>query len=143
MTEPWTFGVPSLPQTQEVAGLLREVAGLAMAMEGNTDAVAALIGQLRAAQQSLSAVAPADLAPRVGADAPAERRVYLDHSRDIGAYNPCFPEYTIEVSGGRAQGTVTLPARLRGTSRHRARRRARDLLRLCDPASQLRRGRGR
>ena len=25
VTEPWTFGVPPLPQTEEVAGLLREV----------------------------------------------------------------------------------------------------------------------
>jgi hypothetical protein len=114
MTEPWTFGVPPLPQTQEVAGLLREVAGLVVAMEGNADVIAALIGQLRAAQQSLSAVAPADLAPRVGADAPAERRVYLDHSRDIGAYNPCFPEYTIAVTGRRAQGTVRFPLAFEG-----------------------------
>ena len=112
--EPWTFGVPSLPQTQEVAGLLREVAGLALAMEGDADAIAELIGQLRAGRDALTAVAPADLAPRVGVDAPAERRVYLDHSRDIGAYNPCFPEYTIEVNGVRAQGTVSFPLAFEG-----------------------------
>ena len=36
-------------------------------------------------------------------------RVYLDHSHDIGAYNPCFPDYEISVSGDHATGTVTFP----------------------------------
>ncbi len=112
--EPWTFGVPALPQTQQAAALLREVAGLAVAMEGDTEAVATLVTELRAAQQALAAIAPPDLLPRVGADVPAERRVYLDHSRDIGAYNPCFPEYAIEVDGRHAQGTVTFPLAFEG-----------------------------
>jgi hypothetical protein len=112
--EPWTFGVPSLAQTQEAAALLRRVAELTVVMEADTDSVAKLIVDLRVAEAALEADAPADLLPRVGEDAPADRRVYLDHSRDIGAYNPAFPEYAIEVDGPRASGTVTFPLAFEG-----------------------------
>ena len=114
MTERWTFGVEPLTQTQEAAALLRRVAGLVVAMEGDAAAVARLIADLRLAHESLDAIAPGDMAPRVGADAPDGRRVYLDHSRDIGAYNPCFPEYSIDVDGSRARGTVTFPLAFEG-----------------------------
>jgi hypothetical protein len=114
MTERWTFGVEPLTQTREAAALLRRVAGLAVAMEGDAEPVARLIADLRAAGESLEAIAPGDMAPRVGADAPAERRVYLDHSRDIGAYNAAFPEYTIDVNGSRAGGSVTFPLAFEG-----------------------------
>jgi hypothetical protein len=112
--EPWTFGVAALAQTQEIAALLREVAGLATAIEGESDALATLIGHMAAARDSLATEAPGDLSPRIGAEPSPDKRVYLDHSRDIGAYNPCFPEYTIEVSGRRAQGTVTFPLAFEG-----------------------------
>ncbi|HEX4433164.1 MAG TPA: hypothetical protein VHZ96_28090 [Frankiaceae bacterium] len=114
MTERWTFGVEPLTQTQEAAGLLRRVAGLVAAMEADAGPVEQLIADLRAAHESLEAIAPADMGPRVGADAAADRRVYLDHSRDIGAYNPAFPEYTIDVNGSRASGSVTFPLAFEG-----------------------------
>jgi hypothetical protein len=114
LIEPWTFGAPALSQTHDVAALLREVAGLATAMEGDTDAIAALIGQLETARDALAADAPRDLAPRIGAEPSPDKRVYLDHSRDIGRYNPCFPEYGIEVDGRRAEGTVTFPLAFEG-----------------------------
>ena len=57
---------------------------------------------------------PADPTPRVGDAASGDGRVYLDHAFDIGAYNPCVPEYTIEVEGDRAQGTVTFPIAYEG-----------------------------
>jgi hypothetical protein len=112
--EPWTFGVPALSQTEELAALLREVAGLATAMERESDALATLMHQLAAARDSLAAEAPSDLSPRIGAEPSPDKRVYLDHSRDVGVYNPCFPEYTIEVSGRRAHGTVTFPLAFEG-----------------------------
>jgi hypothetical protein len=112
--EPWTFGVAPLPQTRQIAALLREVAGLATAMEGESDVLATLIGQMAAARDSLAAAVPRDLSPRIGAEPSPGKRVYLDHSRDIGAYNPCFPEYSIEVDGRRAQGTVTFPLAFEG-----------------------------
>ncbi|HEX4015592.1 MAG TPA: hypothetical protein VHX15_02560 [Frankiaceae bacterium] len=114
MTQRWTFGVEPLTQTLEAAALLREVSGLVVAMEGDEAAVTRLIADLRAAKESLRAVAPADMGPRVGADASAERRVYLDHSRDIGAYNSGFPEYAIDVDGPRATGSVTFPLAFEG-----------------------------
>jgi hypothetical protein len=114
VTERWTFGVEPLPQTLELAPLLRRVTGLALALEQDDPAVAKLVDDLRAAERALADVAPADAAPRIGdADAP-ERRVYVDHSRDIGAYNPCFPEYDITVVAERAHGTVTFPLAFEG-----------------------------
>ena len=40
--------------------------------------------------------------------------MYIDHSRSIGAYNPCFPEYDIEVDGNQAHGTVSFPLAYEG-----------------------------
>jgi hypothetical protein len=50
----------------------------------------------------------------VGGAAPSNGRVYVDHSRDIGAFNPCFPEYDITVDGNLAFGTVTFPLAFEG-----------------------------
>jgi hypothetical protein len=112
--EPWTFGVAPLAQTLEVAPLLRRVAGLVQSMEGEDPAVAQLISDLRAAERALDARAPVRTAPRIGANASDDERVYLDHARDIGAYNPCFPEYEIAVDDNRAAGSVTFPLTFEG-----------------------------
>ena len=115
MSEPrWTFGVEPLQQATVAAPLLRRVAGLVLALDGDEPAVARLIDDLRAAEQKLVDRVPADIAPRLGADAPPDRRPYVDHSRDIGSYNPCFPEYEIVVDGPRARGTVTFPLAFEG-----------------------------
>lgn len=112
MPERWTFGVEPLPQSRDLAPLLRRIAGLALALEAPHPALGALIEQLRAAERDLSQAVPADLAPRLGPG--TGDRIYVDHSRDIGAYNPAFPEYTIEVTGDRASGTVTFPLAFEG-----------------------------
>jgi hypothetical protein len=112
--DPWMFGVEPLPQTLEVAPLLRRVAGLVQSLEHDDPVVAQLIDDLRAAERALADRAPVDTAPRLGADPRDEQRVYVDHSRDIGAYNPCFPEYEIDVAGERASGTVTFPLAFEG-----------------------------
>jgi hypothetical protein len=39
----------------------------------------------------------------------SDGRVYLDHSRHIGGFNPSFPEYAIDIEGDTAAGTVTFP----------------------------------
>ena len=65
-------------------------------------------------RRALAERATADALPRLGDDAPADRRPYVDHSRDIGVYNPCFPEYEIAVDGPRASGTVTFPVVFEG-----------------------------
>jgi hypothetical protein len=110
----WTFGVEPLPQTKELAPLLRQVAGLATALEEADPAVRRLIAELTGAERAIAERAPADLAPRIGSNPAVDQRVYLDHSRDIGAFNPCFPEYEIEVVGDRASGTVAFPLAFEG-----------------------------
>jgi acyl-coenzyme A thioesterase PaaI-like protein len=112
--EPWTFGVEPLPQALALAPLLRRVTGLVQALEHDDPAVAQLLDDLRAAERRLAPLAPVGPRPRIGADAPADRRPYVDHSRDVGAFNPCFPEYEIEVDGPRATGTVTFPIAFEG-----------------------------
>jgi hypothetical protein len=110
----WTFGVEPLPQVLTVAPLLRSVIGSLLSLEQADAAVDRLIGELRSASESLAHRRPADLAPRIGSHPRPERRVYIDHSRSIGAYNPCFPEYDIEVGGDRAWGTVCFPLAYEG-----------------------------
>jgi len=110
----WTFGLAPLPQTVELAALLRQVAGLAMAVDDEDPAVEKLIDDLRAASHALETRVAPDAGPRVGPDAGPHQRPYLDHARDIGAYNPCFPEYDITVNGPRASGRVTFPLAFEG-----------------------------
>ena len=105
-------GATPLPQALALAPLLRRVAGLAVSLEAEDPAVAELVTRLRAAEEALRDLAPADLAPRMAAGEGG--RVYLDHSHDIGAYNPCFPDYEITVAGGRASGSVEFPLAFEG-----------------------------
>jgi hypothetical protein len=112
--EPWTFGLAPLPQSTEVAPLLRRLAGLVLSLDDDDPAVATLIGDLRAAERALAARVPPGLGPRLGVGASPDLRPYLDHGRDIGAFNPCFPEYTIAVDGRWATGTVTFPVAFEG-----------------------------
>ena len=110
----WTFGLEPLPQAVELAPLLRRVTGLVLSLEGDDPAVAKLLDDVRAAERSLVERAPADPAPRLGVNASSDHRPYVDHSRDIGAYNCCFPEYEIAVHGPKAVGTVMFPLAFEG-----------------------------
>jgi len=83
--------------------------GTAIALEHPSDELRDLIDELRAAQQRLAAGGPTDLQPRVGATSDAAQRVYLDHSRDVGDYNACFPVYEMHAHDDRAEGRVTFP----------------------------------
>jgi hypothetical protein len=114
VAERWIFGNEALAQTTEAAALLRRVTGLVLALEGDEPAVDRLVADLRRAEADLGARVPADPAPRVGAAAGGAGRVYLDHARDIGAYNPCFPDYDLAVDGGNATGAVTFPIAYEG-----------------------------
>jgi acyl dehydratase len=110
----WDFGAPPLSQTTEAAALLRRVTAQLLALEQEEPEVERLLTELRRVEEALAQKVPADAAPRVGAAATGAGRVYLDHARDIGAYNACFPEYGIEVDGDRAQGTVAFPIPFEG-----------------------------
>jgi hypothetical protein len=106
--ERWSFGVEPLPQAELVAPLLRRVAGLIQSLDDADPAVEQLLVDLRTTEAALADVTHPDPVPRLGADA-ADGRPYVDHSRDIGTYNPCFPEYDITVDEHRATGTVSFP----------------------------------
>ncbi|HEY8060045.1 MAG TPA: PaaI family thioesterase [Acidimicrobiales bacterium] len=112
--EPWIFGVEPLEQTTAVAARLRRLTGLLLAAEDDDPAVDRLLAALDEAEAALAARLPADLEPRVGAAARGGGRVYVDHGRDIGAYNPAFPDYDLTVDETRATGTVTFPIAYEG-----------------------------
>jgi hypothetical protein len=110
----WTFGAEPLSQTMRAASLLRRVTNLTLALENEDDEVERLIGDLERYEAALRRRVPSDPGPRVGDAASGAGRLYLDHAFDIGAYNPCVPEYSIEVEGDRAQGTVAFPLAYEG-----------------------------
>ena len=112
--EPWTFGVEPLSQTKTLASLIRRVAGLAVSVEEEDPVLDHLIEELRVAENRLKARPPTDPAPRIGPEICDDQRVYIDHSRDIGSYNPCFPEYVLDAAGERARGRVTFPVAYEG-----------------------------
>jgi acyl-coenzyme A thioesterase PaaI-like protein len=111
---PWTFGLEPLPQSCEVAALMRRITGLVVSLDAEDPAVAKLVDDLRAAEAALVELAPPDVAPRVGDDPPPTHRPYVDHSRDVGAYNAGFPEYELHVDGGTATGSVEFPVAFEG-----------------------------
>jgi acyl-coenzyme A thioesterase PaaI-like protein len=114
MNDPWTFGVAPLPQTIALAASLRRLTALALSLEGPSDVIDGLLAEVASAEQQLSASVPTDTTPRVGAAADGDGRAYIDHARDIGAFNPCFPEYEITIEGERAWGTVSFPVAYEG-----------------------------
>ena len=105
----WTFGEEPLPETGELAAALRRVSSLVLALEQPDARVRELTERLVELERALGSAVPSSLDPRVGGRAGGEGRVYLDHSRDIGAFSPAFPLYEIAVDGDHASGTVEFP----------------------------------
>jgi hypothetical protein len=112
--ERWTFGVEPLNQTARVAAAMRRVTSLVLALEHEEADVDRLVAELQEVEEALGRLVPPHPAPRVGTAAKGDGRVYLDHARDIGRYNACFPEYDMEVEGDRARGSVTFPVAYEG-----------------------------
>jgi acyl-coenzyme A thioesterase PaaI-like protein len=113
--EPWVFGEAPLEQTVTAADLLRRAISLVQAVEGHEAAVDRLVQDLQQLDEELGERVPVGRRPRVGAATGDEAgRVYLDHGRDVGRYNPCFPAYELAVDGARATGTVTFPVAYEG-----------------------------
>jgi acyl-coenzyme A thioesterase PaaI-like protein len=111
---PWVFGNAPLSQTRALARVVRRLVATALSLEEEDARLARLIKDLSTAEQDLARRAPLDPSPRVGSDARPDQRVYLDHGPDIGAFNPCFPEYEIHVAGDHAAGTVSFPLAFEG-----------------------------
>ena len=112
--EPWTFGESALGETTELAAAVRELVGTALSLEHPAREIRELTEAIRDTCVRLRDRAPRDSRPRVGADAHDDRRVYIDHSRDIGDYNPFFPQYRIVCADGRAEGEVEFPVAYEG-----------------------------
>ena len=107
---PMRWGVDPLPEQLRIAELLREVTSLVLAQENAGPELADLIRSLEVSRTLLHRSAPDELVARVGDHAHGPGRVYLDHCRDIHAWNPVFPAYTMSVeSAARAVGTVNFP----------------------------------
>ena len=110
MAEPWVFGVDPLPEQVELAGVVRDVVGRALSLEQPDPALTDHIAQLSASAAALAAAVPPEALPRVGSLVDTDGRAYIDHGRDIPAFNPMFPPYTITVHDTAvATGTVTFP----------------------------------
>ncbi len=107
------FGEAPLPQTVAAAGAIRRLGSLLLSLEHAHPTVDAIVAQISDWEHELSAAAPPDSAPRISFDESDEdgsRRVYLDHATDIGAFNPCFPEYRFDhLDAETALGQATFP----------------------------------
>jgi hypothetical protein len=107
------FGEAPLPQTVAAAGAIRRLGSLLLSLEHAHPTVDAIVAQISDWEHELSAAVPPDSAPRISfdeSDADGSRRVYLDHATDIGAFNPCFPEYRFDhLDAETAFGRATFP----------------------------------
>jgi hypothetical protein len=104
------FGEQPLSQTVKAAGALRRLTGLLLSLEHEHPTVDAMVAQIAQWERELAPSAPSDLTPRIGPQSTEYQRVYLDHAFDVGAYNPCFPEYSFDhLDADTASGRVTFP----------------------------------
>lgn len=104
------YGEEPLPQTIAFAGAVRRLAALVLSLEHPHPTVDAMLARFGEWESELAGAAPPDNAPRVGPDADDSKRVYLDHAFDVGAFNPCYPEYEFDhLDAETASGRVTFP----------------------------------
>jgi hypothetical protein len=104
------FGEAPLAQTVAAAGAMRRISSVLLSLEHPHPAVDAMLAKFAEWEGELVAASPADKAPRIGEIADDPRRVYLNHATDIGAYNPCFPEYRFDqLDAELASGVVGFP----------------------------------
>jgi hypothetical protein len=103
------YGEQPLAQTVAAAGALRRLTGLLLSLEHEHPTVDVMLAQFAEWERELATAAPQDPTPRIG-EGGEEKRVYLDHAFDVGAYNPCFPEYVFDrLDDETASGRVTFP----------------------------------
>jgi hypothetical protein len=108
-SEPWRFGEDPLAEQLEFAAEVRDLVSTVLSLESSSPQLVALTEKLREAREILSGHAPTDLSPRVGDGASDSQRVYIDHSRGVGAFNPFFPVYEMTVADDSATGAVEFP----------------------------------
>ena len=103
------YGEQPLAQTVAAAGAMRRLTGLLLSLEHEHPTVNAMLAQFAEWESELATAVPPDTTPRIG-EGGEKQRVYLDHAFDVGAYNPCFPEYPFDhLDDETASGRVTFP----------------------------------
>jgi hypothetical protein len=103
------YGERPLDQTVAAAGALRRLTGLLLSLEHEHPTVDVMLTQFADWERELAGAVAPDPTPRIG-EGGQEKRVYLDHAFDVGAYNPCFPEYIFDhLDDETASGRVTFP----------------------------------
>ncbi len=104
------FGEAPLAQTVAAAAAIRRLSSLLLSLEHPHPTVDTMVAKFAEWERELAVVAPRDNAPRIGAIDDDPRRIYLNHATDIGAYNPCFPEYRFDhLDAENARGRVVFP----------------------------------
>lgn len=104
------FGEEPLAQTVAAAGAMRRLVGLLLSLEHPHPAVEEMLARFGEWEDELAASVPPDNTPRLGPDGAESQRVYLSHAFDIGAFNPCFPEYRFDrLDAETAVGRVSFP----------------------------------
>jgi hypothetical protein len=103
------FGELPLPQTVAAAAAIRRLTSVLLALEHPHPTVDDMLVQFADWERELGEAIPPDSAPRMRTD-DETKRIYLAHAFDIGAFNPCFPEYSFDhLDAETASGTVTFP----------------------------------
>ena len=104
------YGEKPLVQTMAAAAAIRRLTGLLLSLEHHHPAVEEMLAQFARWEEDLAGAVPGNNAPRLESDDTDSKRVYLGHAFDIGAFNPCFPEYRFHhLDEQTASGTVTFP----------------------------------
>lgn len=104
------FGEAPLAQTVAAAGAMRRLGSILLSLEHPHPTVDGMLAKFAEWEAELAPAAAADPAPRIGEIPGDPRRVYLNHATDIGAYNPCFPEYRFDrIDAEKAGGAVCFP----------------------------------
>ena len=108
------FGELPLAQTVAAAAAIRRLTGMLLSLEQPHPTVQAMLDQFVQWESELGPALPPDPRPRMSGDT-ADKRVYLQRALDIGAFNPCFPEYRFEeIDPETASGTVSFPVVFEG-----------------------------
>jgi hypothetical protein len=103
------FGEEPLSQTVAAAAAIRRLTGLLLSLEHPHPTVDAMLAQFADWETELAAAAPPDSTPRMQTE-DVNKRIYLAHAFDIGAFNPCFPEYRFDhLDADSASGSVAFP----------------------------------
>lgn len=106
----WKWGNDPLPEQERYAEAVRDLTSMVLSLEQVVPALTDLLDALDVTRHELAALMPKSNRPRVGKYSDGPGRVYLDHCRDIGTFNPMFPTFAFtSVTAERATGTATFP----------------------------------